>query len=195
MRFRQTSLSFEISEQAEDEITHTAQYEYPSMTKTLGDFKLAIEARNFSDSEIVVMLGENGTATAPAARTTTTAAPSNISARAALSSYGPELLSPLRSVRPEKRQGGQVWCATGRVVHDPNNDGKFGMTRPLVRRDSMLERSRAPGGELYVEPETGTDVTQVLGPNKPMVFQTTLSDLGSYYGPGRRRCFSLRAAF
>jgi ABC-type nitrate/sulfonate/bicarbonate transport system ATPase subunit len=34
---------------------------YPSMTKTLGDFKLHVEGGSFTNSEIVVMLGENGT--------------------------------------------------------------------------------------------------------------------------------------
>lgn len=36
------------------------QYEYPDMTKTLGSFKLTVEAGSFTDSEIIVMLGENG---------------------------------------------------------------------------------------------------------------------------------------
>jgi len=61
MRFRQTSLSFKVSEQAEETIEHLADYRYPDMQKTLGSFKLTVEAGNFSDSEIIVMLGENGT--------------------------------------------------------------------------------------------------------------------------------------
>ena len=61
MRFRQTSLSFKVSEQAEETIEHLADYKYPDMQKTLGSFKLTVEAGNFSDSEIIVMLGENGT--------------------------------------------------------------------------------------------------------------------------------------
>ena len=61
MRFRQTSLTFKVAENADEIIEHTAMYEYPEMTKTLGDFKLKVEAGNFSDSEIIVMLGENGT--------------------------------------------------------------------------------------------------------------------------------------
>mmetsp|Transcript_35451 Transcript_35451/g.92753 ORF Transcript_35451/g.92753 Transcript_35451/m.92753 type:complete len:636 (+) Transcript_35451:99-2006(+) len=62
LRFRQTSLSFKVSEQAqEEEIEHTRQYEYPTMTKTMGTFSLTIEGGSFSDSQIVVMLGENGT--------------------------------------------------------------------------------------------------------------------------------------
>eukprot|EP00045_Choanoeca_perplexa_P005337 m.45034 g.45034 ORF g.45034 m.45034 type:complete len:223 (+) comp13069_c0_seq2:1219-1887(+) len=36
-------------------------YNYPDMTKTLGNFSLTIEAGEFSDSELIVMLGENGT--------------------------------------------------------------------------------------------------------------------------------------
>jgi ATP-binding cassette, sub-family E, member 1 len=42
-------------------ITKSNQYTYPAMTKTLGRFKLTVEARSFRDSEIIVMLGENGT--------------------------------------------------------------------------------------------------------------------------------------
>lgn len=45
----------------EEEIKRSARYEYPAMTKTLGSFKLEIQAGSFTDSEIVVMLGENGT--------------------------------------------------------------------------------------------------------------------------------------
>jgi len=36
-------------------------YRYPTMTKTLGSFNLTVECGWFRDSEIVVMLGENGT--------------------------------------------------------------------------------------------------------------------------------------
>lgn len=42
-------------------VKHIAQYEYPDMTKTLGRFKLNVKKGQFSDSEIIVMLGENGT--------------------------------------------------------------------------------------------------------------------------------------
>ena len=37
------------------------RYDYPDMTKTLGSFKLDIHKGQFTDSEIIVMLGENGT--------------------------------------------------------------------------------------------------------------------------------------
>jgi ATP-binding cassette subfamily E protein 1 len=36
-------------------------YSYPEMTKTLGNFKLKVCGGSFSQSEIIVMLGENGT--------------------------------------------------------------------------------------------------------------------------------------
>lgn len=37
------------------------RYQYPKMTKTQGSFRLNVESGFFTDSEIVVMLGENGT--------------------------------------------------------------------------------------------------------------------------------------
>ena len=36
-------------------------YKYPKMSKTLGTFKITVDAGQFSDSEILVLLGENGT--------------------------------------------------------------------------------------------------------------------------------------
>jgi ATP-binding cassette subfamily E protein 1 len=36
-------------------------YQYPKMVKTLGDFVLRVEKGSFTDSEILVLLGENGT--------------------------------------------------------------------------------------------------------------------------------------
>jgi ATP-binding cassette, sub-family E, member 1 len=62
LRFREESLSFKMVETAEEIIIDKSkQYTYPSMTKTLGGFKLTVEAGGFTDSEIIVMLGENGT--------------------------------------------------------------------------------------------------------------------------------------
>ncbi|KAF8842878.1 P-loop containing nucleoside triphosphate hydrolase protein, partial [Paxillus ammoniavirescens] len=62
LRFREESLSFKMMETAEELIVDkTRHYTYPAMTKTMGDFKLTVEAGSFTDSEIVVMLGENGT--------------------------------------------------------------------------------------------------------------------------------------
>lgn len=42
-------------------VNQTRRYSYPSMTKTIGRFSLSIQEGQFSDSEIIVMLGENGT--------------------------------------------------------------------------------------------------------------------------------------
>jgi ATP-binding cassette subfamily E protein 1 len=51
-----------MSENAEEFILEkTRRYVYPSMTKTLGGFKLTVQSGQFTDSEIIVMLGENGT--------------------------------------------------------------------------------------------------------------------------------------
>jgi len=65
LRFRDVSLSFKVSENTEDEevtTTTRVRYKYPKMTKTFNQsFKLNVNAGEFSDSEIVVLLGENGT--------------------------------------------------------------------------------------------------------------------------------------
>jgi len=62
LRFRDESLTFRMSENAEELISDkTRRYGYPAMTKTLGTFKLTVEPGDFTDSEIIVMLGENGT--------------------------------------------------------------------------------------------------------------------------------------
>jgi len=62
LRFRQESLSFKMMENAEELVVEkTRHYSYPDMTKTQGGFKLTVEGGEFTDSEIIVMLGENGT--------------------------------------------------------------------------------------------------------------------------------------
>lgn len=63
LRFRETALQFRLAETADDdeEVEHHHLYNYPRMVKTLGPFKLTVETGSFTDSEIVVMLGENGT--------------------------------------------------------------------------------------------------------------------------------------
>ena len=61
LRFRDTELVFKVSESAQEEIKRMCHYEYPRMAKALGGFSLDIQPGNFTDSEIIVMLGENGT--------------------------------------------------------------------------------------------------------------------------------------
>lgn len=61
LRFRDESLTFKISETADEVLApKTQKYKYPKMTKTLGGFKLHVDPGDFSDSEIIVLLGENG---------------------------------------------------------------------------------------------------------------------------------------
>ena len=61
LRFREESLTFKISETADElQAPKTRRYSYPKMTKTLGNFKLHVDPGEFSDSEIIVLLGENG---------------------------------------------------------------------------------------------------------------------------------------
>ncbi|RVD84288.1 uncharacterized protein DFL_006048 [Arthrobotrys flagrans] len=62
LRFREESLQFRIAE-ATDEfaVDRSRGFKYPAMKKTQGDFSLSIDAGEFTDSEIIVMMGENGT--------------------------------------------------------------------------------------------------------------------------------------
>jgi len=61
MRFRDWELTFKLTEQYERESGKHADYTYPELEKTLGDFHLVVDPGSFRKSEIVVMLGENGT--------------------------------------------------------------------------------------------------------------------------------------
>ena len=56
--------SFKVAENADlrDEgDSKSASYTYPTMAKKLGPFELNIEGGTFTNSEIIVMLGQNGT--------------------------------------------------------------------------------------------------------------------------------------
>jgi ATP-binding cassette subfamily E protein 1 len=62
LRFRDESLTFRIADAADElPIDRTRRFQYPNMTKTLGNFHLSVQGGQFTDSEIIVMLGENGT--------------------------------------------------------------------------------------------------------------------------------------
>ncbi|KAJ7526342.1 hypothetical protein O6H91_16G002500 [Diphasiastrum complanatum] len=64
LRFRDESLTFKVAEtpqESAEEIRTYARYKYPSMSKTQGGFKLTVKEGDFTDSQIIVMLGENGT--------------------------------------------------------------------------------------------------------------------------------------
>lgn len=62
LRFRESALVFKVAETAnEEEVKRMCRYEYPKMSKRLDEFFLQVECGTFTDSEIIVMLGENGT--------------------------------------------------------------------------------------------------------------------------------------
>lgn len=62
LRFREESLQFRIGEAGEEFVVDKSRgYGYPGMEKTLGGFHLTIEEGQFTNSEIIVMMGENGT--------------------------------------------------------------------------------------------------------------------------------------
>jgi ATP-binding cassette subfamily E protein 1 len=62
LRFRAESLQFRLTDASDYMlIEQNASFTYPDMVKTQGDFKLHVEAGSFNDSEIIVMMGENGT--------------------------------------------------------------------------------------------------------------------------------------
>ena len=67
LRFREMELTFKVAQTADDvkKGKRDSLYEYAAMTKTLQGkghkFVLHVEKGNFSESEIIVMLGENGT--------------------------------------------------------------------------------------------------------------------------------------
>ncbi|KAJ8142271.1 hypothetical protein OXX80_004857 [Metschnikowia pulcherrima] len=62
MRFREESLQFRLADAADGLILdHSSAMRYPTLKKTQGDFKLTVEKGDFTNSEILVMFGENGT--------------------------------------------------------------------------------------------------------------------------------------
>ncbi|GAP85088.1 putative translation initiation factor RLI1 [Rosellinia necatrix] len=62
LRFREESLTFKMAESADEFLSEKSRaFQYPAMQKTMGNFELNIDAGDFTDSEIIVMFGENGT--------------------------------------------------------------------------------------------------------------------------------------
>ncbi|CAL9009781.1 unnamed protein product [Prunus brigantina] len=61
-RFQDESLTFKVEtpQESGEEIETYARYRYPSMTKTWREFKLQVIEGEFTNSQIIVMLGENG---------------------------------------------------------------------------------------------------------------------------------------
>lgn len=61
LRFRDFELSFKVSETIERDDTRSRAYKYGDMKKKMEGFTLDIKAGEFTDSEIIVLLGQNGT--------------------------------------------------------------------------------------------------------------------------------------
>lgn len=64
LRFRDFSLTFKVVDSEEEkkgEEQKASHYNYPAMEKTLGNFHLSVTAGRFNSSEILVLVGENGT--------------------------------------------------------------------------------------------------------------------------------------
>lgn len=61
LRFREVGLNFRMVDEVEEVFKRQmGRFQYPTLTKQLGNFKLTVQGGDFSDSEIVVLLGENG---------------------------------------------------------------------------------------------------------------------------------------
>ncbi|KAL1538720.1 ABC transporter E member 2 [Salvia divinorum] len=62
LRFRDEPLKLaETPQESAEEIETRASYKYPTMTMTRGNFRLKVLEGEFTDSQIIVLLGENGT--------------------------------------------------------------------------------------------------------------------------------------
>lgn len=62
LRFREIALTFKVSEEIDrDQRDLMYQTEYPELKKKLGSFLLEVRPGSFASSEIIVMLGQNGT--------------------------------------------------------------------------------------------------------------------------------------
>lgn len=65
LRFREFSLTFKVVDSQEEvkkgEEMKATHHNYPEMEKTLGNFHLTVNAGKFNSSELIVLVGENGT--------------------------------------------------------------------------------------------------------------------------------------
>ncbi|KAK2425454.1 ABC transporter E family member [Trifolium repens] len=64
VRFQEVSHTFKVAEtpqETAEEAQTYARFKYPTMTKTQGNFRLHAVEGEFTDSQIIVLLGENGT--------------------------------------------------------------------------------------------------------------------------------------
>ncbi|KAI5695281.1 ATP-binding cassette sub-family E member 1 [Diaphorina citri] len=147
LRFREESLVFKVAESAaEEEIKRMNHYEYPAMSKTMGEFKLEVVQGQFTDSEIIVLLGENGTGKTTFIRLLAGAIPPDEGSADLPSlniSYKPQKISP--------KSQGLVRQLLHEKIRDAYQHPQFvtDVMRPLKIDDIMdQEVQNLSGGEL-----------------------------------------------
>eukprot|EP00696_Hemimastix_kukwesjijk_P008965 gnl/Hemi2/2131_TR770_c0_g1_i1.p1 gnl/Hemi2/2131_TR770_c0_g1~~gnl/Hemi2/2131_TR770_c0_g1_i1.p1 ORF type:complete len:681 (-),score=239.37 gnl/Hemi2/2131_TR770_c0_g1_i1:224-2095(-) len=99
MRFRECSLSFRVGDAVEEEEEggkKLLSYNYPTMRKTLGPFTLNVQSGAFTESEIIVLLGQNGTGKTTLIRMLAgiTKPDDGVAVPELLVSYKPQTISP-----------------------------------------------------------------------------------------------------
>lgn len=102
LRFRETELTFRINAETLEEIGETKKhgsYTYPSMTKIFtsanSSFTLSAEGGQFTESEIIVLLGENGMGKTTFVRLLAGLYPNETTEMPELNvSYKPQMISP-----------------------------------------------------------------------------------------------------
>lgn len=147
LRFREESLIFKVAESCtEEEIKRMNHYQYPAMIKTMGEFKLEVIPGQFTDSEIIVLLGENGTGKTTFIRLLAGAIPPddpNTDLPALHISYKPQKISP--------KSQGLVRQLLHEKIRDAYQHPQFvtDVMRPLKIDDIMdQEVQNLSGGEL-----------------------------------------------
>lgn len=60
LRFRDESLTFRITDDLEEGVRRSSRAKWPALEKKLGDFSLKVSPGEFADSEIIVLMGQNG---------------------------------------------------------------------------------------------------------------------------------------
>jgi len=148
LRFREVSLSFKVAENAENDeasISKHSRYSYPKMKKTLGNFVLNVDAGEFTDSEIIVMLGQNGTGKTTFIRMLAglLKADNDVQVPELNVSYKPQKISP--------KFPGTVRQLLHKKIRDAYLHPQFqtDVTKPLMIEDIIdQEVSHLSGGEL-----------------------------------------------
>ncbi|PIA50427.1 hypothetical protein AQUCO_01300874v1 [Aquilegia coerulea] len=146
VRFREESITFKITEtpqQSAEEIQSYARYRYPHMCITRGKFILCALEGEFTDSQIVVMLGENGTGKTTFIRTLAGKLQANVEVPDFNISYKPQTLNP--------KSESTVRKLLHKQIYDSCTDPQFAsdVMKPLQLEELMdQEVKNLSGGEL-----------------------------------------------